>query len=145
MRSPALLTAAWLPLLLAQTAGCKKKGPSFDLPLYPSGMQLSSGGNVEDETTLCYHVMMRSPDSLGLVRNFYNEELVKKQGWKRTGPGTFEDGNLEHTGDFGSNGFGKPRDPTQPGGWVGMEEGQNEIRIDLWRCLPKASPPKAAQ
>ena len=137
MRLARLLPAALLALLLAQSAGCKKKGPPLDLPLYPDSVMLASGGNVEDGATFSYHVLLSSSANANQVRNFYNDELVKKLGWKRVSIDVFEDGNLEHTGDFGSNGLGKPRDPTQPGGWVAIAELPNEIRVDLWRSLPK--------
>ena len=119
---------------LAVFPGCKKHAQPT-LPQIPDSSQMGGGGNTELPQATVFHTIYRYSGHTAQVLAFYAPEM-EKRGAKQEGA-TFVDGNLVHEGGFGSTGFATPKDPTQPGVWLAVEELPNETRIDVWESVPK--------
>ncbi len=121
-------------VLVLALAGCKKHvQPS--LPQIPDSSDLAGGSNREENGAVIFHRILRYTGNKSQAMAFYQPEM-EKRGAHRQGDG-FVDDNMEHTGDFGSTGWGAPRDPSRPGVWLFMVETPNDVRIDIWESVPK--------
>ena len=126
-----VLLACALALALA---GCKKRAQPT-LPLIADSSPIGGGKTELPEATL-FHSVYRYPGHANQVHAFYAPEM-EKRGARRDGD-TWVDDNLQHQGDFGSNGFATARDPGRPGVWLAVLEMPDETRIDVWESVPKA-------
>ena len=124
-----------LLVCLISLAGCKKQAQPT-LPQIGDSSLMGGGGNTELPDSTLFHAIYRFSGQAGQVHSFYAPEM-EKRGAKRNGD-TWEDDNLQHSGDFGSGGFATVKDTSRPGVWVGVQELPNETRIDVWESVPKA-------
>jgi hypothetical protein len=121
-------------LALASLGGCKKR-PEMDLPLMPGSFMTAGGGIFETPESVQIHRMLEAPSNISKVREYYQQELTAR-GWTVVGPDTWSDGNLLHEGEFGKDGFAKPKNPAVGGGWVSIIETNRATLIDLWQSFP---------
>ena len=97
---------------------------------------MGGGGRTELPEGTLFHSIYRYAGHANQVHSFYAPEL-EKRGARHAGD-TWVDDNLEHSGDFGSNGFATAKDPSRPGVWLAVEELPNETRIDCLGVGPQA-------
>ena len=129
---------AVLAVLVVSSLGCSKK-PRMDLPTYPGAAGMAGGGVVEANGMITWHQIVRTPDSMAMVRVHYEKELVTGRGWVVHGNGlgaAWNNGNMTWAGGGGSFGTATPDDPTKEGGFVQLIETDRETIIDHWQSKP---------
>ncbi|MEW6281253.1 MAG: hypothetical protein AB1758_21765 [Candidatus Eremiobacterota bacterium] len=142
-RQRARLNAAVLFLVLALSllTGCAQQGD--DIPRYPGARYLHSeqmSGKTELDKATVYVAAYETPDYIDEVGAFYTAKMADKAGWtggfsKGADYGGWTDGNIVATDRTLSN--YKPKDPSKPGGLVGIYKKEGGCFIQIVTSVPK--------